>query len=118
MFVCFGLEVLGLPLVEDVEFDALVQKRCRLQVPRLVRWRHKLEGDEVFEVTVELREPFSGEVIFVGRMSGDGRLTIPEHAAELLVRQAVEHVYDREKRALMGDSVVGKLVTVSLSPVK
>ena len=42
----------GLPLTERVSFQAMLQRGNRLQVPRVVRWRFKLESDQVLKATV------------------------------------------------------------------
>jgi hypothetical protein len=38
--------LLFLPLTERVEFKAVLQKGNRVQIPKLVRWRFKLETDQ------------------------------------------------------------------------
>ncbi len=64
-----------IPLTECVSFKAVVQKNRRIQIPVLIRWKHKLEPGEVFRV--DLRVGYHREE-FYARMSKDGRLTIPK----------------------------------------
>jgi hypothetical protein len=40
------------PLTERVSFKAVLQKGNRVQVPKLVRWRFKLETSQVLKATV------------------------------------------------------------------
>ena len=41
-----------MPLTERVDFKAVLQKGNRVQLPKLVRWRFKLETSQVLKVTV------------------------------------------------------------------
>jgi len=72
-----------LPLSCDAEFLARVQRYGRVQVPVLIRWKHKLEAGEVLSVHIYLTQK-SGRVGFYVRMSGDGRFTIPKVVVEEL----------------------------------
>jgi hypothetical protein len=40
------------PLTGSVSFKAVLQKGNRVQVPKLVRWKFKLEQDQVLKVSV------------------------------------------------------------------
>jgi len=80
---CMLCGVVCLPLSESVTFKAVLQRQGRVQVPRLVRWRYKLEPDEVFTVTLS-REGFFKSERYAGRMRKDGRLTIPKLTLKLL----------------------------------
>jgi hypothetical protein len=64
-------EVRGLPLTEKVSFQAMLQRGNRLQVPRVVRWRFKLESDQVLKVTVSCLEEWPMGEHFCARMSKD-----------------------------------------------
>lgn len=68
---------LGLPLLHDEEFLARLQKNNRVQVPVLVRWKHKLEPGEVLDVYVRCPET-AGSARFYANMSKDYRITIPK----------------------------------------
>ena len=80
----------SLPLTEAVIFKALLQKGNRVQVPRLVRWQFKMEATQVLRVTVKIAtSEYSGvSESFFGRMSGDGRITVPWLALVLLQKRA------------------------------
>jgi bifunctional DNA-binding transcriptional regulator/antitoxin component of YhaV-PrlF toxin-antitoxin module len=67
-----------LPLTERVEFKAALQKGNRVQVPKLVRWRFKLESDQVLKVSVTALNLFSGWETFYAAMDKSGRITIPK----------------------------------------
>jgi len=72
-----------LPLSDSVTFKAVLERGGRVQVPRLLRWRYKMEPDQVLTVQVSCAE-FFGSERFVGRMRKDGRLTIPRLTLKLL----------------------------------
>ena len=66
---------MNMPLTNYVSFKAVIQKNLRIQIPVLIRWKHKLEPGEIFMVNLKLgyhREEF------YDRMSKDGRLTVPK----------------------------------------
>lgn len=75
--------VFRLPLTESVVFKAVLQSGNKVQVPRLLRWRYRMEPDQVLSVEVRSLE-FSGCERFLGRMRRDGRLTIPLLTLKLL----------------------------------
>ena len=66
-----------MPLLRDEEFVARLQKNNRVQVPVLVRWKHKLEPGEVLDVYVRCPET-AGSARFYAKMSKDYRITIPK----------------------------------------
>jgi bifunctional DNA-binding transcriptional regulator/antitoxin component of YhaV-PrlF toxin-antitoxin module len=61
----------------DEEFLARVQRYGRVQVPVLIRWKHKLEAGEVLSVYIYFTRKVGSEG-FHARMSRDGRFTIPK----------------------------------------
>jgi len=72
-----------LPLLCDEEFLARVQRYGRVQVPVLIRWRHKLEAGEVLGVYIYFTRKVGSEG-FYARMNRDGRFTIPKVVVEEL----------------------------------
>jgi len=46
------MESVELPLTEAVEFKTILQKGNRVQLPRLIRWKFKLETDQILKVIV------------------------------------------------------------------
>lgn len=65
-----------MPLKFEEKFLAKLQKGNRVQIPVLVRWRHKLKPREVFKVQVA--KSIIIPATFYGRLTRDGRLTIPK----------------------------------------
>jgi len=73
-----------MPLTERVEFKAALQKGNRVQLPKLVRWRFKLETSQILKVTVTAVNVFGGWETFYGKMDKSGRMTIPKLALKQL----------------------------------
>lgn len=65
------------PLTERVDFKAVLQKGNRVQLPKLVRWRFKLETDQILQVSVTAVNVFGGWETFYAKMDKSGRITIP-----------------------------------------
>ena len=80
VFVCLGKVWDGgvLPLTEKVSFQAMLQRGNRLQIPRVVRWRFKLESDQVLKVTVQCSDAYLMSEHFYSIMSKDGRIVVPK----------------------------------------
>jgi bifunctional DNA-binding transcriptional regulator/antitoxin component of YhaV-PrlF toxin-antitoxin module len=76
-----------MPLARSVSFKAMLQKGNRVQVPKLVRWKHKLEPSQVLEVAVATNSVYGWEK-FYARMDKSGRITIPKLALKLLEEKA------------------------------
>lgn len=72
-----------MPLLRDEEFLARLQKGNRVQVPVLIRWKHRLDPGEVLRVRVYSGEAYSGEN-FYARLGRDGRFTVPKIVVERL----------------------------------
>jgi hypothetical protein len=71
-------------LTERVAFSAVLQKGNRVQVPRLVRWRYKLDSKQVLKVAVTSVNLWTGWHVFYARMGRDGRITVPKLTRQLL----------------------------------
>ena len=71
-------------LTEKVSFKTVLQRGNRLQVPRLVRWRFKMDSEQVLKVSVAAVDLWTGWHSFYARMGRDGRITIPKLTRELL----------------------------------
>jgi bifunctional DNA-binding transcriptional regulator/antitoxin component of YhaV-PrlF toxin-antitoxin module len=77
------------PLTEKVKFEARLQRGNRVQVPKMVRWRFKLESYQILEVTVSLLATWSiSPRSFLTRMSKDGRIVIPKQTLNVKVKAA------------------------------
>jgi bifunctional DNA-binding transcriptional regulator/antitoxin component of YhaV-PrlF toxin-antitoxin module len=66
---------------------ARLQRGNSVQVPRLVRWRHKLDPNEILDVHVYDRETYKSEHFYV-EFGRDGRFTIPKLVVEALGAEA------------------------------
>ena len=80
VWVCLGKVGEGecLPLTEKVSFSAMLQRGNRLQIPRVVRWRFKLECDQVLKVNASCSEAYPMGRVFYATMSKDGRIVVPK----------------------------------------
>jgi hypothetical protein len=67
-----------------VNFTAVLQSGGRFQIPRLIRWRYKMESDQILVVHLSVADMFSSNETFYARMTKDGRIDIPKlHLARL-----------------------------------
>lgn len=57
-----------------------------MQVPRLVRWRFKLETHQVLKVSVSVVGLWGGRESFLAMMGKDGRIVVPKLVLALLKR--------------------------------
>jgi len=87
--------VVLMPLTEPVSFKTVLQKGNRIQLPKLVRWKYKLEQDQVLKVSVRALNVFGWET-FYARMDKSGRITIPKLTLSLLQSRA------RDRQSLTG----------------
>ena len=69
--------------MRDEKFIAKLQRNNRIQVPVLIRWKHKLEPGDVLDVYVRDPETWT-DGRFYARLSRDGRFTIPKIMVEKL----------------------------------
>ena len=81
-----GKAKIPVPLNQRVTFKVLLQKRRRLQVPRVVRWQFKLETSQVMKVTLSVIGMVGTRESFFGRMHRDGSLVVPPLVVDLLKR--------------------------------
>ena len=81
-----------MPLGEGEHFPARLQKWNRIQIPVLIRWKHKLERGEVVYVKVYSPESYRDETFYV-RLLKDGRVTVPKLVTELLEIKPGDVVY-------------------------
>jgi bifunctional DNA-binding transcriptional regulator/antitoxin component of YhaV-PrlF toxin-antitoxin module len=93
-----------MPLTEYISFKTVLQKGNRIQLPKLVRWKYKLEQDQVLKVSVTTLNVFGWET-FYARMDKSGRITIPKLTRSLLESSA------RDKQSL-----TGAVIKVNIGP--
>ncbi|UCG36497.1 MAG: hypothetical protein JSV64_07820 [Candidatus Bathyarchaeota archaeon] len=67
----------SMPLTKSESFLAKLQKGNRIQVPVLIRWKHKLDSGEIFRVIVISRRSDSSEE-FYARLNQGGIITMPK----------------------------------------
>ncbi len=67
-----------MPLTEKVAFTATLQKFNKVQIPKLIRWRFKLESDQALKVGVDFVGAHKGWQFFYTKARVDGRITIPK----------------------------------------
>ncbi len=67
-----------MPLTEKVTFTATLQNRNNVQIPKLVRWRFKLESNQALKIGVNFLGLHKGWQFYYGKMHKDGRLTVPK----------------------------------------
>jgi bifunctional DNA-binding transcriptional regulator/antitoxin component of YhaV-PrlF toxin-antitoxin module len=94
-----------MPLTEFYAFKTKLERRNRIRIPKVLRWRYKMEPGETLKVSVRVfnSENYEKEAFFA-RMTSDGRLTLP--------RLAVQIMQQREEKIL-----TGVILEVALSPV-
>jgi len=71
-----------LPLLNDEKFLVRLQKRNHIQIPILVRLKHKLNQNDVLRVKISKGASF-GEEFYV-RLSKTGRMVVPQIIIEEL----------------------------------
>ena len=91
-------------LIKRVEFKTEIQRRNRIQVPRLIRWEFRMEPSQILMVRVHFEGDWESRQKFYTHMSKDGRIYIPKLACRLL------------REANQNQSIVGVLVEVELCP--
>lgn len=64
-------------------FHTRVQKQMRIQIPRLLRWKYRLDPGNVMRVQVTNKDSHDSQQ-FLAKMQQGGRITVPKTIAELL----------------------------------
>lgn len=62
----------------------MLQKKNRLQIPKLVMWQYKLDDSEVLKVTVSVVNLWGSHESFVAKVQKGGRIVIPKFTIALL----------------------------------
>ena len=73
-----------MPLDKEEEFLAKLQKGNRIQIPVLIRWKHKLKANEILDVSVEEYDGDMPEERFYAKLGSAGRFVIPKIIVEHL----------------------------------
>ncbi len=77
-----------LPLTNSVTFKTRLQKQNRFTVPKLLRWKYKMEPTEVLKVTVHVIGSMCVSESYVTKMLKEGRIIIPKFTIALLHQDA------------------------------
>ena len=85
-----------MPLTEAVVFTTRLQKGNRIQVPKPIRWRFKLEPTQVLKVTVHATHLWGSWQSFYARIDTSGRITVPKLVCDELIDS------EDEQRRLIG----------------
>ena len=88
-----------------MEFETTLQRGNRVQVPKLVRWKYKLESDQVLKVAVRANRMFVLWETYYACMDKSGRMTVPKMIQKELL-----------KSVMHSRSLIGKVVYVQLAP--
>jgi hypothetical protein len=82
-----------MPLTEKVVFTTTLEQLDKLMIPKVVRWRFKMETDQALKVGINFLELHKGWQFFYSKMRKDGRLSIPKLVLSL---------FEDEKTSLAG----------------
>lgn len=93
------------PLTEAISFKARLEGGGRVMVPKMVRWRFKLESSQVLRVTVHPVDVRFWSEEFYGRMDKSGRVTVPKLVLKLLEKEFEE-----------ARSLTGAVLDVTIEP--
>jgi bifunctional DNA-binding transcriptional regulator/antitoxin component of YhaV-PrlF toxin-antitoxin module len=92
-----------LPLTERVNFKTRLQKENRLQIPRVIRHRFKIEPDQTLKVYVNVPTVWNSCYEFLSRMNKSGRVVVPKPVIVLIKNRGVK--------------LEGEIISVGLEPV-
>jgi hypothetical protein len=82
-----------MPLTEKVTFTATLQSANTMQIPKLIRWRFKMESDQALKVGINFLGMHKGWQFFYAKMRKDGRISVPKLVLSL---------FEDEKTSLAG----------------
>ena len=91
-----------MPLTEKVTFTAPLQSGRKVQVPKLIRWRFKMDSSQALKVGVNFLDLHKGWQFFYAKMNKNGRITIPKLVRGLFAAE--------------GASLAGYVAEVTLEP--
>jgi bifunctional DNA-binding transcriptional regulator/antitoxin component of YhaV-PrlF toxin-antitoxin module len=73
-----------MPLTESVSFTTTLESQNKIQIPKLIRWRFKIESDQALKVGVYFLGAPTGMQVFYTKMRKDGRITVPKFVLSLM----------------------------------
>ena len=76
-----------MPLTEKVTFTSTLERFDKVQIPKLIRWRFKMEGDQALKVAVNFLDLRKGWQFFYAKMRKDRRITVPNSSLTCLANE-------------------------------
>ena len=76
-----------MPLTEKVAYTTTLQHQNKVQIPKLIRWRFKIDTDQPLKVGVNFLDMHMGLQFFYTKMRKDGRITIPKLVLDLFAQE-------------------------------
>ena len=67
-----------MPLTEKVTYTTILQSGNKIQIPKLIRWRFKIEPNQALKIGVNFTDLHKGWEFFYTKMRNEGRITIPK----------------------------------------
>lgn len=77
-----------MPLTEKVTFTTQLQMYNTVQIPKLIRWRFKMENNQALKIGVNFLELHKGWQFFYAKIRKDGRITVPKLTLKLISGEA------------------------------
>ena len=81
-----------MPLTEKVYFKAQLDSANRLQIPKCVRLRFKLEKDQYLKVNVNFLRVLGTPQTFQTRIRKDGKIAVPKLSLRLVQDGKVDFI--------------------------
>ncbi len=81
---------LDVSFAERVEFKAVLEKGNRFQVPKIIRWKFKLESRQPLKVSVTAGGMVSFWETFYSCMDKSGRITVSRLMQKQMLRAAAD----------------------------
>jgi len=82
-----------MPLTEKVTYTTTLQAFNKVQIPKLIRWRFKMESGQALKIGLNFLGIYKGWQFFYTKMRNDGRIAIPKLVLSL---------FEDEKTSLKG----------------
>ena len=83
-----------MPLNQKVTFQAILEKGNRVQIPKIIMWKFKMEQEQLLEVGVSILHTLVFEYFYT-RMDKQGRIFIPKLTLTIMAREENPNVAGR-----------------------
>jgi len=67
-----------MPLTTKVNFQTVLEKGNRVQIPKLIQWQFKMEQNQVLKVSISPKRLWGSHQYFYAKMDKQGRILIPK----------------------------------------